>query len=99
MTNISSRVGPFALFLALLWLAVTSAGSVVSAEQEALGQKRPLTLENMGGGGGGGGGAGGGVSISPDGSWLAIGGASGLRLERVDGTGEPKPWFQGSIAA
>jgi dipeptidyl aminopeptidase/acylaminoacyl peptidase len=94
MKYISDRFALSALALALLWSAVAPTGA-----QQAQGQKRPLTLETMGGGGGGGaGGGGGGISLSPDGKWIAIGGPNGLRLEPVSG-GEAKPWFQGSITA
>ena len=94
-----ARVIPSALCLALLWSAVTTTGAPSGSDQQAPAPKRPLTLETMGGGGGGGGFGGGGVSISPDGKWLAIGGQGGLRLVPVDGSAEPRPWFQGTITA
>ncbi len=99
MKYISDRFALSALSLALLWSAVAATGAAPPAGQPAQRQKRPLTLETMGGGGGGGAGGGGGVSLSPDGKWIAIGGPNGLRLEPVSGGGEAKPWFQGSIVA
>ena len=92
------RVALSALCLALVWSATTTTGAPSGSEQQAP-AKRPLTLETMGGGGGGGGFGGGGVSISPDGKWIAIGGQNGLRLQPVDGSAEPRPWFQGTITA
>jgi dipeptidyl aminopeptidase/acylaminoacyl peptidase len=92
------RVASSALCLALLWSAASTMGAPSGTDQQAP-AKRPLTLETMGGGGGGGGFGGGGVSISPDGKWVALGGQNGLRLQPVDGSAEPRPWFQGAITA
>jgi dipeptidyl aminopeptidase/acylaminoacyl peptidase len=94
------RIGyvvPLTVSLAFLWSPITT--TKAQSTDQAPAQKRPLTLETMGGGGGGGGFGGGGISISPDGKWLAVGGQDGLRLVPVNGGAEPKPWFQGAITA